>query len=299
LARATFLRVFTNTSARAQFITQYDSILRIWPVAFTELDVPTRFGITHVIASGPVNAPAIVLLPGMLATATMWRANVDALSREYRTFAVDTIGEPNKSVPTRRIWTRRGYAAWLTDLLDALSVRRAHFVGHSYGGFLALNQASLSPERVDRVVMINPAATIAPIWPFYRHLAIGLVKKRHLFEWMTNGVSVDPLDAGWGALTRIVAASGRILPVVPPRVFRRAELRRIQAPALLLIGDKEVIYDPEAALRRAREAMPTLRGAIVAGGNHLATMTAAAEVNRRMLEFLGERSTVNLLPVDP
>lgn len=41
----------------------YDAVLRDWPVAYEELDLPTRVGTTHVIACGPPDAPPLVMLP--------------------------------------------------------------------------------------------------------------------------------------------------------------------------------------------------------------------------------------------
>ena len=119
----------------------YDAVLRAWPVPHQELDVPTRLGRTHVIASGAHNAPPLLLLPSMAGTATLWRPNVAALSAHYRTYAVDTIGQVGKSAPARRIRNRQECAEWLGDLLDALEVRRTSIVGSSYGGFLAMDRS--------------------------------------------------------------------------------------------------------------------------------------------------------------
>ena len=54
-------------------------------------------------------------------------------------------------------------------LFDALNIDKAALVGNSYGAFLALNQASLTPQRVSGAVLINPAyaqgrprATVTP-----------------------------------------------------------------------------------------------------------------------------------------
>ena len=48
----------------------------------------------------------------------------------------------------------------------------------------------------------------------------------------------------------------------------------------------EVIYPPQATLRRALARMPGLEGAIVPGANHLPAMAQPNEVNARIVEFL-------------
>jgi len=67
---------------------------------YTKLDVPTTFGDTHVIASGSEVAPPVVLLHAFFATAMSWYATVGALAEHHRVFAVDIMGEANRSRPT-------------------------------------------------------------------------------------------------------------------------------------------------------------------------------------------------------
>ena len=63
------------------------------------MEIPTRFGMTHVVTSGPKDAPPLVLLHGMSMTLTMWSANVADFSKEYRVYTVDVMGQPGKSIP--------------------------------------------------------------------------------------------------------------------------------------------------------------------------------------------------------
>lgn len=81
------------------------------------------------------------------------------LSQQYRTYAVDIIGEMNKSVPTRPIRSRREFNDWITDLFSGLQIENACIVGNSNGGFFALNAALHLPEKVEKLVLISPAAT--------------------------------------------------------------------------------------------------------------------------------------------
>ena len=98
-----YLSVFTSPQGEVEILRAYQAVLDQWPVPFTELDVPTRFGEIHVIASGPEGAPAVVLLHAYFATAASWYRTVGALSQQYRTYAVDVLGEANKSRPTHPI----------------------------------------------------------------------------------------------------------------------------------------------------------------------------------------------------
>src|SRR6187455_1571015 len=92
-----FVPVISSPEGKAEVMRDYQVIMDHWPVAFNELTVPTSFGETYVIVSGPVDAPPVILLHALLATAASWYRNVEALSRSYRVYVIDIVGEGNKT----------------------------------------------------------------------------------------------------------------------------------------------------------------------------------------------------------
>ncbi|KAF5422297.1 MAG: Pimeloyl-ACP methyl ester carboxylesterase, partial [Candidatus Methanocomedens sp.] len=90
--------IFKTPEGQAKYLAAYDATLALWSVPYESLDVPTRFGSTHIIISGPKDAPPLVLLHGANDSATVWYPNIADLSRNYRTYALDTIGDVGKSV---------------------------------------------------------------------------------------------------------------------------------------------------------------------------------------------------------
>lgn len=288
------ISVFRSPEGKAQYFAAYEAVLEKWPVPYDEILIPTRFGDTHVIASGPKDAASLVLIHPAGGGGVIWVRNVGPFSQHYRTYAIDVISETNKSVPTRPITIRRQreeFADWMADLLDGLGIERADMVGNSFGGFLALNTALFLPERVKNIVLISPAATFVPIqawaWHFMPANMIGplIGSKRMLlapYTWIWQGF---PRDEHIALLRDMSAIYGR-----PrhwsPTVFSDEELRKIQAPVLLLIGDHEVIYKPEDAIQRATRLLPNLKTGIIPNANHIAEYTASDIVNEMILEFL-------------
>jgi len=293
------LELFRSPEFEARFDAAYQAVLNQWPVHYEELSVPTRFGATHVIASGPRAAPPVVLLPPGGGYAPIWVRNVGPVSQSYRTYAVDIIGELNRSIPTHPIRSHREFMEWMVDLLDGLHLESTHLVGNSNGGFFALETALYLPERVRKVVLISPAATFVQIWAWWWHLLISahiiaprigserVIRKA--YAWLWQGF---PMDECFGELRAISKVAGaRYRPSINsavPRVFSDKELRKIRTPVLLLIGDHEVIYKPEKAIRRATRLVSGLKAEIVPGANHSAQYTAPDFVNARILEFLAD-----------
>jgi pimeloyl-ACP methyl ester carboxylesterase len=292
------LHRFWSPQLEAAFNAAYEAAMHQWPVPYDDLFVSTTFGNTHIVASGPLDADPVVLLNPGGGSATIWKRNIEPLSQRYRTYAVDVIGEMNKSVPTRPIRNHMEFKQWMTDLMDGLEIRSAHIIGNSNGGFFALETAYLLPGRTRKVVLISPAATFVQMWAFRgrllipAHMLAPLIRSERMvhnaYDWLWQGFPRDPADTNLKAIA-VVAGYPRYRPSknsFAPHVFTDKELRQIQAPVLLLIGDHEVIYKPDQVIRRATRLIPSLKAEIVPNANHVAQYTAPEFVNHEILEFL-------------
>ncbi len=291
------IRQFWSPEMESRFNVAYEAVLKQWPVPYDEHYIPTRFGDTHVISSGPKDAPPLVLLHPAGGGSTIWHRNVGAFSGSHRTYAVDVIGDMNKSVLTSLVRTREDFADWVSDVFGGLYIDRADMVGNSYGGYLALNTASFLPDRVRKVVLISPAATFVQIWGIYWHTIIPgywfapIIRSEKLVHRSANWIWQDyPMDECVAQLRFIAQIAGypRYRPTrnPPPTVFGDAELRKIRTPVLLLIGDHEVLYDATRVIERATRLLPDVQAAIVPNANHVAQYTAPVFVNQRILDFL-------------
>ena len=296
-----YLPVFTSREGEREVAAAYQSVLDAWPVPFAAADVPTSLGITRVIASGPDDAPVIVLLHAYFATALSWYRNVGALSRRHRVLAVDVIGEANASRPTRPIRSLDDSTRWFEELLDGLGVERASLVGNSFGGFLAANYAQRLPDRVDALVLIGPAATFHRIPAFYLHLFLPkalclllpwLPGKEWAIDrsvtWLRAGL---PPDSKWEALFRAAMLHGNPQVRLFPRVFTHAELAQITAPTLLILGERENVYRPDAAAASAKRLMPDIQIQTIPQANHIAALSQPDLVDQVVLGFLARAAS--------
>jgi len=86
-----------------------------------------------------------------------------------------------------------------------------------------------------------------------------------------------------------MAASAKVSVINALGVQQRAAAAiRVRAPTLLLVGDQEQLYEPQAMLQLAQRRMPGLEGEIVADADHIAAMAQPDAVNARIIEFLEE-----------
>ena len=100
--------------------------------------------------------PPVVMIHGITGNLAVWHLEiVPALMSEYRITTYDLRGHGYSDVPPTG-YTTADHATDLKHLLDTLGIPRAHVVGHSFGADIALHFTILFPERVDRLVLVEP-----------------------------------------------------------------------------------------------------------------------------------------------
>ncbi len=289
---------FKNSEGEAAFLAAYDSAMNLWPVPYEEVEVPGRFGRTHVVVSGPKDAPPLVLLHGYSSTLTMWSPNIADFSKDYRVYALDMMGQPGKTIPdpNHPLQTTNDLVAWLNETLDMLKLDRVFLVGMSYGGWSAINLALSAPERIQKLVLLSPAASFQPIVRQFglRLVLMMLISKRFTADSLMSWMGIT--DKHGDMLARYIRdlfylgmkhfrlqeESMRLM----PEVFSDNELRALRMPVLLLIGENEVIYNPAKALARALQFIPALEGELVPRSKHDMCSSQYKYVDMRVLEFL-------------
>jgi pimeloyl-ACP methyl ester carboxylesterase len=291
---------FKTPEGEAEYLVAYETAMKFWPVPYEQVDIPTRFGMTHVVTSGTKDAPPLVLLHGASMTSAMWSPNITDFSKNYRVYAIDVIGQPGKSIPDHDEPIRNvgDFMTWLQETLEGLKLDRISLVGMSYGGWLALSFAMTAPARVCKLVLLSPAASFQPFIRQFmpRVILMTLFSTR----WMTNslmgwmGIKDTPGDPNSRCLLNLFYLGTKHFRVPPetmrvfPCVFSDEELQGLRVPLLLLIGDCEVIYDPVKAMDRARALIPDFEGDLVPGSNHNMCGSHYQIVNARVLDFLND-----------
>ncbi|CAL9355545.1 Carboxylesterase YbfK [Streptomyces sp. enrichment culture] len=263
-----------GASAGARFSAAYDALLARWPAGTEELDVPTPFGATRVHAHGPADAPPVLLLPGGGATGAVWFHTAAALGARHRVLAADILGDAGRSVPQGRpLRTPDDLTAWLDALLDGLGARRTHLVGHSYGAWIALTHALRRPERVDRLVLLDPTQCFAGFRPGFLLRSLPVLVRPTAARALAY---VDRETAGTAAdpdCKRLFAYAAEAFAGRRPVAGRRPDPSALRAPLLVLMAERSAAHRAEAVAARARAAVPHARVETLPGLTHFALPT--------------------------
>lgn len=281
-------RLYRSVDGYAAVMSAYDANLERWPTPYQSLTLPTRHGETHIIASGAPDAPPLILLGGAGANATRWLPNIGALSRAFRTYSVDGLGETGKSASNRPSYRGAAYGEWLVDLFDGLKLERANVTGISRGGWLTLKIASFAPERVSRIVPMS-AQGLAPLsLRFLLHMAPILLfpTEGNILRLIRFSTSPHlPIDERLAERIRLIFKHYRSNRSYVPD-FTDAELRRISAPTLLIWGEYEAAYNRTRATERAQRLIPHLCVEVIPNAGHTVSDDQPEIVNSRIVEFL-------------
>ncbi|HXI03208.1 MAG TPA: alpha/beta hydrolase [Candidatus Saccharimonadales bacterium] len=99
--------------------------------------------------------PDLILVHGLSGDLASWHPSVvGRLAESHRVTVPDLRGHGRSGMPASG-YTTRDLASDLTGLMDHLGVHKAHLVGHSFGGAVALHTAVLHPERVAGLVVAD------------------------------------------------------------------------------------------------------------------------------------------------
>jgi pimeloyl-ACP methyl ester carboxylesterase len=275
---------FRSAAAREKFLAGYDEALqRSWPVPVRTDDVATSFGTVRVYRAGSDGADPCVLLSGAGGNALAWSRWMDRFG-DRPVIAVDPLGEPGHSVPTAPLHGVEDAAAWLEELLAGIGAERAHLVGVSWGGYVALTHELRHPGRVAAITLVD-AAGIGPLgWRFWIWLIGGGLAallpgplRRRAARRLRNPVLADD------DLIRLMRAStGYRRPVTRAVVLTDDELREVRVPVQVLVGGRSPLG---GAADRLPVVVPDWRVEVFPDAGHALVLSAEDDVIDRVLGF--------------
>lgn len=271
----------------AAFRAAYEQAMALWPVPVERLDLPSEFGSTRVTVCGPAGGPPLVLLHGGGTTSAVWYALAAPLARTHRVYAVDQMGGPGLSVHTGRALRRPAdLLDWLDGVFRGLGLASAALLGHSYGGWLALSYAGHAPERVNRLVLLDPTQCFAGFRPSYLLRALPLFVRpgerstRRFLEWETGGAPPAPELVRLMGLGAVEFRAAKVVTGPRPDVTRAV-------PTLLVPAGRSRTHDPRRVAAQAERTLAGVRVATLAGATHHSLPYADPDgLGRQVLGFL-------------
>jgi pimeloyl-ACP methyl ester carboxylesterase len=256
----------------------------------------------HVRLSGPVGAPAIVLLHGFGSSLLTWDAWAKVMSRDHRVIRYDLPGFGLTGPDPTGDYSDARAVDILAALLDHEGIARASIVGNSLGGRIAWQFAARRPDRVVTLVLISPDGFAsqgfeygrAPQVPFLLRLLpwalpSAMVRMNLAPAYADQSVLTDDLVAQYRDMLRAPGVRDAVVVRMAQTVLEPPEpiLRRIAAPTLLLWGDRDAMIPPSNAADYLKD-LKDVRLSLLAGVGHLPQEEAPAKALQPVMAFLAD-----------
>lgn len=252
--------------------------------------------------------PPVILIHGLGVYIENWETTIPALAQAYRVYAMDLVGFGLTDKPKNAPYTPAFMARFILDFMTTMGLDRAHIVGHSMGGGLALQFVTDYPEKVAKLVLVNSAGLSNDIGLPFRILSVPLIgsllsrpsrkgseqaMKMLVYDHSIVTDSVIDWDyemsRGPGAHR---AAMKVIRAAVSPFGVRRdvfepvaTKLPELAAPTLVIWGDHDRVL-PVADAEIARQKIPNCRVEIFQNCGHVPQWEHPDQFNALVLEFL-------------
>jgi pimeloyl-ACP methyl ester carboxylesterase len=258
-------------------------------------------GWTHYEDRGPRAGQPVILIHGFSVPAYIWDATVPALAESgFRVIRYDLYGRGYSDRP-RTSYGRELFEAQLSGLLDALEIRSpVDLVGLSMGGAIAAGFTDRHPERVRRLVFIDPYTVRRRIGPLAIrgvgeflatvHFVPALLRRQHGdvrdTPWFSPWVAAYRDQSELQGFRRALLATARdFIGREPLPLFEAAA--RHDKPTLLIWGERDTTV-PVAASHRLREILDP-EFILVRGAGHVPHAQRPDIVNPALVGFLKRR----------
>jgi 2-hydroxymuconate-semialdehyde hydrolase len=186
--------------------------------------------------------------PGVTAYAN-WRLSIPVLAQKYRVLAPDIAGFGYTERKPDQVYNLDFWVRHLTEWMDAVGVKKAKFVGNSFGGALTLALTARHPERVEKFVLMGAAGVefeltpgLNAVWGYQPSLE-SMREAVKSFAYDTSFITEDLVKSRYEASVRPgyhesyakIFAEPR-QPIIKALATPEADIRKIMQPALVIHG---------------------------------------------------------------
>ena len=149
------------------------------------------------------SSETVIMQHGQAKNSQLWYAWVPLLARDYRVIRVDGRGFGRSSVPAAGYaWSLGGFATDLKNLMDHLGIEKAHLIGETIGGTIAMQFALQYPNRLNSVTTCSSPFKFVGV-PTYQDY-YRLVEEKGVEGWVRETIGnrlppgkVDPAHVEW------------------------------------------------------------------------------------------------------
>lgn len=242
---------------------------------------------------GPPGAPVVMFSNSFVTDCGMWDLQVPAFTKSHRMLRYDTRGH-GETEATPGPYSMDLLVADAVGLLDALDIRRVHFVGLSMGGMIAQRLAHKHDDRLLSVCLCDTACRLPPESAWDERIALAQAKGAGAFvgpmtqRWLTRHYydRHPEIVAKLGAMIARTSVDGLVGCAHAIKKMDHSDiLPEIRVPTLIVVGEHDVGTPVSAAEFLHREIKGS-KLAVIPSAGHLPNIEQTETFDRTVLGFL-------------
>lgn len=274
--------------------TYRESLIESTKVSVTQKNVLVDSITTAYLSAG--SGYPVVLLHGGGAGAITWYPSIGPLAKSFHVIAPDIVGYGESDKPDAA-YDKTYFVAWLKQFLLELGISKAHIVGLSQGGAIALRFTLDYPEMVDKLVLVDSGALgaksplLSIIGMAWLNIFPSLLANRFFTHYLLfNPKNRDPNHSLYsievlkrkGGKKAFLQGRGSAVSAIPESV-----LRKISNRTLIIWGENDRLF-PVAHAVYAVAMMPNAVLCQIEKAGHLPLMDQPDTFNAAVVGFLNE-----------
>lgn len=283
--------IYKSPEAKEKIFKLYDQKLASLEIEYEDIYVDTLAGSTHIIATGNIQNPPIVVLHGINAGAPVAFEAIKGLSKTFRIYAIDTVGQTTKSAETRLDLKDESFGKWLAETIDLLSISKAVFIGVSYGAFLLQKLMAYKPQLIEKAIFIVPGGLAnGNFWESTKKLTLPLMKymrtKKEADLLQFINAFYDEKDQYIIDLQKTLLTEVKMDYRRPP-LLKKSDVENLDAPVFAIFAEKDVFFPYKKSLERCQSVFNNFEGYhVLKGSKHVPDFNFYNEIEEQVKKFL-------------
>ncbi|WP_167958087.1 alpha/beta fold hydrolase [Anaerosporobacter faecicola] len=284
--------IYKSEEGKQKILALYDEQLTRLSCTYKDRYVTTSYGKTHLIETGDDTKKPLLVFHGGNATTAYNLLYCKFLLDKFHIYAVDTIGHPGKSAETCLSPNTYDYGKWASEVITALSYDKIRCFGGSFGGGIIAKLMCVSPEKMERVVLLVPsgiknaaaiksASMLGPMILYWlTHKEKWLIQCMMPMAIRKENITDDIYETAKRSIQYAKIKKGM------PSNVRPADMRKCFAPTLVMAGEKDCLFPASKVIPQAKKMIPNCTTKCLMNRGHMTDLSKEEE--QLIVEFLQE-----------
>jgi len=284
--------IYRSSEKKQEILNLYQEKLDSLNMNYKSEYISTKYGETHVVIIGDRLKPALVLIHGSNGNSAIVIEPLLKLTETHCIYAIDVIGQPNKSSELRPSMKDLSYGIWLDEVLDSLKLINSVIYGMSFGGFILIKLLLQNSKRVSEAILHVPAGIVNGN-PLVGIFKIFLPMKKYIktgdqksFDMFLSTAFTEPDDFAKRFLSLVLRSLKMDFTQIP--LLGKKDAKHISNKVHVIAADNDSFFPGKKLLKRLTNILPNKgKTLLLENCKHV----PSTEHNKKIVHFINELIT--------